>query len=107
MPARFTLEDLAKIIDERAGASPDVSYTAKLLAGGPAKAAKKLGEEAMEAAIAAVMDDKKHLTAEAADVLYHLVVMLKSAGVPLADVMEELRRRTSQSGLDEKASRRS
>jgi phosphoribosyl-ATP pyrophosphohydrolase len=107
MPTRFTLEDLAKIIDERAGASPDVSYTAKLLAGGPAKAAKKLGEEAMEAAIAAVMDDKKHLTAEAADVLYHLVVMLKSAGVPLADVMEELRRRTSQSGLEEKASRRS
>ncbi len=107
MPTRFTLEDLAKIIDERAVASPDASYTAKLLAGGPAKAAKKLGEEAMEAAIAAVMDDKKHLTAEAADVLYHLVVMLKSAGVPLADVMEELRRRTSQSGLDEKASRRS
>ena len=107
MPSRFTLDDLAKIVEQRAGADPDVSYTAKLLAGGPAKAAKKLGEEAMEAAIAAVMNDRKHLTDEAADVLYHLLVVLKSAGVPLGDVMAELRRRTAQSGLEEKASRRS
>ena len=76
MPSRFTLDDLAKIVEQRAGADPDVSYTAKLLAGGPAKAAKKLGEEAMEAAIAAVMNDRKHLTDEAADVLYHLLVVL-------------------------------
>jgi phosphoribosyl-ATP pyrophosphohydrolase len=107
MPSQFSLDDLAKIVEQRAGADPDVSYTAKLLAGGPAKAAKKLGEEAMEAAIAAVMNDRKHLTDEAADVLYHLLVVLKSAGVPLGDVMEELRRRTAQSGLEEKASRRS
>ena len=107
MAERFTLDDLAKIVEQRASADPEVSYTAKLLAGGPAKAAKKLGEEAMEAAIAAVMNDKKHLTAEAADVLYHLLVVLRSAGVPLGDVMEELDRRTAQSGLEEKASRRS
>jgi phosphoribosyl-ATP pyrophosphohydrolase len=107
MASRFTLDDLAKIVEQRADADPEVSYTAKLLAGGPAKAAKKLGEEAMEAAIAAVMNDKKHLTAEAADVLYHLLVVLRSAGVPLGDVMEELERRTAQSGLEEKASRRS
>ena len=104
--ARFTLEDLEKIVDERAGASPDTSYTAKLLAGGPAKAAKKLGEEAMEAAIAAVMDDKQHLTAEAADVLYHLLVVLQGADIPLNEVMAELERRTAQSGLAEKAARK-
>jgi phosphoribosyl-ATP pyrophosphohydrolase len=107
MASRFTLDDLAKIVEARAGADPEVSYTAKLLAGGPAKAAKKLGEEAMEAAIAAVMNDRNHLTAEAADVLYHLLVVLRSAGVPLGDVMDELQRRTAQSGLEEKASRRS
>src|SRR5262245_910660 len=107
MAERFTLDDLAKIVEQRAGADPEASYTAKLLAGGPAKAAKKLGEEAMEAAIAAVMNDKTHLAAEAADVLYHLLVVLKSAGVPLGDVMDELQRRTAQSGLEEKASRRS
>ena len=102
----FTLADLERIIGQRATASPEESYTARLLVD-PPKAAKKLGEEAMEAAIAAVMNDRKHLTAEAADVLYHLLVVLRSAGVPLADVMEELRRRTTRSGLDEKASRRS
>jgi phosphoribosyl-ATP pyrophosphohydrolase len=107
MASRFTLDDLAKIVEQRAGADPDVSYTANLFAGGPPKAAKKLGEEAMEAAIAAVMNDRGHLTAEAADVLYHLLVVLRSAGVPLGDVMDELQRRTAQSGLEEKASRRS
>jgi phosphoribosyl-ATP pyrophosphohydrolase len=101
----FTLDDLARIVAERAAASPEVSYTAKLLASGAPKAAKKLGEEAVEAAIAAVSNDRAGLTAEAADVLYHLLVVLHGAGIPLRDVMNELRRRTAQSGLEEKASR--
>ena len=101
----FTLNDLARIVAERAGAGPDRSYTAKLLAEGPAQAAKKLGEEAVEAAIAAVQSDRGALVAEAADVLYHLLVVLEGAGVPLGDVMAELQRRTGQSGLDEKAAR--
>jgi len=102
----FTLADLARIVAERAAASPDQSYTAKLIAGGPGRAAKKLGEEAVEAAIAAVQGDRKALVAEAADVLYHLLVVLQAGGVPLQDVMAELERRTVQSGLAEKAARR-
>jgi phosphoribosyl-ATP pyrophosphohydrolase len=105
-PPRFTLEDLARTVAERAGAGANHSYTAKLLAGGPGAAAKKLGEEAVEAAIAAVVGDRDALTREAADVLYHLLVVLKGAGVPLEDVMAELHRRTGQSGLEEKAARR-
>jgi phosphoribosyl-ATP pyrophosphohydrolase len=101
----FTLADLERIVAERASASPDESYTAKLIAGGPARLAKKLGEEAVEAAIAAVQGDKAGLTAEAADVIYHLLVVLRGAGIPLEDVMAELSRRTAQSGLAEKASR--
>ena len=101
----FTLADLADILAERAKASPQESYTAKLLAKGPAHAAKKLGEEAVEAAIAAVEGDRAALVAEAADVLYHLLVVLKSRDVPLNEVMSELQRRTAQSGLAEKASR--
>jgi phosphoribosyl-ATP pyrophosphohydrolase len=101
----FTLSDLARIVAERASASPSESYTAKLVAEGPARAAKKLGEEAVEAAIAAVQGDRTALTAEAADVLYHLLVVLQGAGIPLDDVMAELDRRTGQSGLAEKASR--
>ena len=101
----FDLDDLARIVAERAAASPDQSYTAKLLAGGPARAAKKLGEEAVEAAIAAVQGDRAALTAEAADVLYHLLVVLAGAGIPLEEVMRELHRRTAQSGLAEKAAR--
>ncbi len=101
----FTLADLARIVAERAAASPDQSYTAKLIAGGPARAAKKLGEEAVEAAIAAVQGDREALVAEAADVLYHLLVVLQAGGVPLQDVMAELERRTVQSGLAEKAAR--
>jgi phosphoribosyl-ATP pyrophosphohydrolase len=102
----FTLADLARIVAERAAAPPTESYTAKLIAAGPAAAAKKLGEEAVEAALAAVQGDRGALTAEAADVLYHLLVVLQGAGVPLQDVMAELERRTAQSGLAEKASRR-
>jgi phosphoribosyl-ATP pyrophosphohydrolase len=102
----YTLNDLARLVASRAGTSPEQSYTAKLLAGGPAKAAKKLGEEAVEAAIAAVQGDRAGLTAEAADVLYHLVVLLQAGGVSLDAVMAELERRTAQSGLAEKAARR-
>ncbi|MFC0284493.1 phosphoribosyl-ATP diphosphatase [Camelimonas abortus] len=101
----FTLQDLEQIIAARAEAGPKESYTASLLAGGPMKAAKKLGEEAVEAALAAVSGDAVHLTAEAADVVYHLLVVLRGAGVPVSAVMDELQRRTAQSGLQEKASR--
>lgn len=102
----FTLDDLARIIAERAAAPEAESYTAKLIGGGPAKAAKKLGEEAVEAAIAAVQGDRQNLTAEAADVLYHLLVVLQGANIPLSDVLAELERRTVQSGLAEKAARK-
>jgi phosphoribosyl-ATP pyrophosphohydrolase len=101
----FTLADLARLVAERAAAPPDASYTAKLIAGGPERAAKKLGEEAVEAVIAAVQGDRAALTAEAADVLYHLLVVLHGGGVPLQDVLDELERRTAQSGLAEKAAR--
>jgi phosphoribosyl-ATP pyrophosphohydrolase len=101
----FTLDDLARIVAARAAAPVTESYTAKLLADGPARAAKKLGEEAVEAVIAAVAGDRAGLTAEAADVLYHLLVVLNGAGIPLGDVMAELERRTAQSGLAEKAAR--
>ncbi len=104
--SEFTLADLADIIAERAGAAdPESSYTAKLLSRGVQQTAKKFGEEAIEAALAAVSGDKAALTAEAADVLYHLMVMLKAGGVELSDVMAELERRTGQSGLAEKAAR--
>ncbi len=103
----FSLETLNTIIDNRAAESADTSYTAKLLAKGTHKCAEKLGEEAVEAVIAAVTHDKAELTKEAADVLYHLLVLLKSEGVALDDVMAELERRTTQSGLQEKASRNS
>jgi phosphoribosyl-ATP pyrophosphohydrolase len=103
----FTLESLAKIIAERGQAGGERSYTRKLLEEGPEKAAKKLGEEAVEAAIAAVSGDKTALVAESADLLYHLLVVLESRGVALTDVYAELEKRTARSGLDEKESRRS
>jgi phosphoribosyl-ATP pyrophosphohydrolase len=101
----FTLEDLDARIALRAEASPDESYTARLLSRGIEKCAQKLGEEATEAVIAAVGRDHFGLAAEAGDVLYHLLVVLRSMGVPLKDVMAELEARTAKSGLDEKASR--
>ena len=101
----FTLSDLARTVAERARAPASDSYTAKLLADGPARAAKKLGEEAVEAAIAAVQGDRAGLVAEAADVLYHLLVVLEGAKIPLDEVLGELQRRTAQSGLAEKAGR--
>ncbi|MDO1584692.1 phosphoribosyl-ATP diphosphatase [Rhizobium oryzicola] len=102
----FSLSDLERIVAERAKASPEESWTAKLVASGQEKAAKKLGEEAIETVIAAMGQDRKNLTAEAADLLYHLIVVLKIAELPLQDVLNELERRTGQSGLQEKASRK-
>ena len=102
----MTLEDLFASIEARATADPETSWTAKLLAKGPDKCAEKFGEEAIEAIIEAVKDDKTQLTSEAADVLFHLLVMLKSRDVALSDVMDELARRQGQSGLSEKAARK-
>lgn len=101
----FTLSDLDAIIAQRAQSDDEKSYTRKLMGKGVAKCAQKLGEEAVEAAIAAVRDDKEELKAEAADVLYHLLVVLKASDVALSDVMAELERRTAQTGLEEKAQR--
>jgi phosphoribosyl-ATP pyrophosphohydrolase len=101
----MTLDDLAKTIAARAGADASASWTAKLLAQGPEKCAEKFGEEAVEAIIEAVKGDRAALTAEAADVLYHLLVMLQSRDVSLADVMAELARRQGTSGITEKESR--
>jgi phosphoribosyl-ATP pyrophosphohydrolase len=102
----FSLAELDKRIADRAKASPDESYTAKLLKDGVDRCARKFGEEAVEAVISGVARDKAGLKAEAADVLYHLLVLLHASGVPLDDVMGELERRTGQSGLAEKASRK-
>jgi phosphoribosyl-ATP pyrophosphohydrolase len=96
---------LAATIAARAGSDPETSWTAKLLSKGPEKCAEKFGEEAIEAIIEAVKGDSAALTREAADVIYHLLVMLAARGVTLADVEAELSRRASQSGIDEKAAR--
>ncbi len=99
------LDRLADTIAARKGADPESSWTARLLAQGPEKAAEKFGEEAVEAIIEAVRGDREKLTAEAADVLYHLLVMLTARGVTLADVLAELERREGRSGIEEKAAR--
>ena len=101
----MTLDELETIIASRAAASPDDSWTARLFAKGPEKAAQKFGEEAIEAIVEAVRGDRDKLTAEAADVLYHLLVMLAARDVTLDDVLSELARREGQSGITEKASR--
>jgi phosphoribosyl-ATP pyrophosphohydrolase len=101
----FTLADLEARILERAAASPEESWTARLLAAGPERCAKKLGEEAVEAVIAAVKGDRDELIAESADLLYHLLVVLKSRDVALQDVLSQLEARTARSGLVEKAAR--
>ena len=100
-----TLEHLAATIAARQGADPETSWTAKLLAKGPEKCAEKFGEEAIEAIIEAVKGDRDRLVAEAADTLYHLLVMLAARGVTLAEVEAELARREGTSGIDEKAAR--
>src|SRR5947209_17131517 len=102
----FTLHDLAARVHERARQSADVSYTRKLLDRGVGHCAKKLGEEAVEAAIAAVAEDREGLVREAADVLYHLLVVLHVRGISLDEVEAELAARTGQSGLEEKAARK-
>ena len=101
----FTLADLERRVAERAQASAADSYTRALIDRGVAHCAKKMGEEAFETAIAAVQEDRGRLVSEAADLLYHLLVVLKARGVALAEVEAELERRTSQSGHAEKASR--
>jgi phosphoribosyl-ATP pyrophosphohydrolase len=101
----MTLEKLAASIAARKSAAPDESYTAKLLSQGTEKCAKKFGEEAFELALAAVLKNKLHTANEAADVLYHFLVLLQSADVSLSDVMAALEKREGVSGLAEKASR--
>ena len=103
---RFTLDDLAAIISARANASASASYTKSLLDAGTARAAKKLGEEAVEVVIAVMEGDAQAITCESADLLYHLLVVLHQSGVSLEDVCAELERRTGQSGHAEKAARR-
>lgn len=99
------LARLAETIAARKGADPASSWTAQLLAKGPEKCAEKFGEEAVEAIIEAVRDDREALTREAADVLYHLLVMLAARDVTLAAVLAELARREGRSGIAEKSSR--
>ncbi|WP_151717231.1 phosphoribosyl-ATP diphosphatase [Gemmobacter serpentinus] len=100
-----TIHTLAATIMARKGADPDSSWTAKLFAKGPEKCAEKFGEEAIEAIIEAVKGDRARLTSEAADVIYHLLVMLTARDVTLADVETELARREGTSGIAEKAAR--
>ena len=96
---------LAATIESRKGADPASSYTARLLAGGPHAAAKKLGEEAVETALAAVSGDKDAIAAESADLIYHWLVLLAASGISLDAVAAKLVAREGQSGLAEKASR--
>jgi phosphoribosyl-ATP pyrophosphohydrolase len=102
----FTLRDLEKRVAERAGASAEISYTRKLLDRGVAQCAKKFGEEAVETVLAAVGEDHDRLVGEAADLLYHLLVLLRARDVTLAEVEAALAQRTARSGLEEKASRK-
>ncbi|CAN5137168.1 phosphoribosyl-ATP diphosphatase [soil metagenome] len=103
--SRFTIHDLAAIIDARAASGGDASYTRKLLDKGPDHCAKKLGEEAVETVIAAIENNRDHLIAESADLLFHLLVLLKSRGISLTEVEDALSQRTQMSGLEEKAAR--
>ena len=104
--SRFTIHDLAATIDVRLASSAEASYTKKLLDKGAEHCAKKFGEEAVEAVIAAITNDRGHLVAESADVIYHLLVLLKARGIKLEDVEAVLAQRTTMSGLEEKASRK-
>ncbi len=102
----FTLDALAAVIRARSGGDAEASYTKSLLDRGASGVARKFGEEAIELVIAMVEGERQAIVGESADVLYHLLVVLESAGVRLADVMGELQRRTGRSGHEEKASRR-
>jgi phosphoribosyl-ATP pyrophosphohydrolase len=106
MMTRFTIHDLAATIDARAASGGEASYTRKLLDKGTDHCAKKLGEEAVETVIAAVENNRDHLIAESADLVFHLLVLLKSRGITLAEVEDVLAQRTQMSGLEEKAARR-
>ena len=101
----MTLEELFNIVEERANASPDESWTASLLSQGPEKCAEKFGEEAVEAIIEAAKGNKTGLTKESADVIFHLFVLLRSHDITLSEVLDELTSRQVQSGLAEKAAR--
>ncbi len=101
----MTLEHLAQTIRTRRDADPESSWTARLLHKGPEKCAEKFGEEAIEAVIEAVRGDQEALTREAADVLFHLLVMLESRDVRIDDVLSELDRRSGVSGIAEKSAR--
>ncbi|MEP0522065.1 MAG: phosphoribosyl-ATP diphosphatase [Hyphomicrobiales bacterium] len=103
---KFTLSDLEAIVAERSAASADKSYTAQMLNKGALKCAEKFGEEAVELVVAAAAQEPEDVANEAADVLYHLVVLLQARGIPLETVMDILDHRTNQSGLAEKAARR-
>jgi phosphoribosyl-ATP pyrophosphohydrolase len=105
--ADFTIYDLERRIDARAASDPDVSYTRKLLDRGVAQCAKKLGEEAVELALAAVIESRERLIEETADLLYHLLVVLKARDIKLSEVETLLGVRARQTGLQEKASRKS
>jgi phosphoribosyl-ATP pyrophosphohydrolase len=102
----FTLHDLEKRVETRAQASAEISYTRTLIEKGVTHCAKKLGEEGVEVAIAAISEDRGRVIAEAADLLYHLIVVLHVRGIALADVEAALAERMRQSGLDEKAARK-
>jgi phosphoribosyl-ATP pyrophosphohydrolase len=102
----FSLHDLVKIIDARAASDGESSYTRKLLDKGPEHCAKKFGEEAVETVIATIENNREHLIAETADVLFHLMVLLKSRGIRLEEVEAVLEQRTGMSGLEEKAARK-
>jgi phosphoribosyl-ATP pyrophosphohydrolase len=104
--SRFTIHDLASIVEARAASGAEASYTRKLLDKGPEHCAKKLGEEAVETVIAGIGEDRGHLIAESADLLFHLLVLLKSRGVKLEEVEAALAARTGMSGLEEKAARK-
>lgn len=99
------LDRLAETVAARKGGDPAASHTAALLARGPGKCAEKFGEEAVEAIVAAAAGDRAGLVHEAADVLYHLLVMLAARDVTLAEVLAELERREGRSGIAEKAAR--
>lgn len=104
-PSAAVLDELFAVIESRKGADPAASYTAKLFSKGRAHVAKKLGEEAVEAVIAATAQERSHVIAESADVLYHLLVLWADCGVAPAEVYAELERRKGTSGVDEKKKR--
>jgi phosphoribosyl-ATP pyrophosphohydrolase len=103
--AKFTLQDLEKRVETRAKASPDVSYTRKLLDRGVAQCAKKLGEEAVETVIAATAESRERLIAESGDLLYHLLILLHARDISLAEIEAALSERQGMTGLEEKSAR--